>query len=295
MKRYITILVFLLLLVSSMKTKEVKADIGPKASLTVTVTGISEPYFLDILQYEKYYNSPILEGEVLEERLLGYYLETYPNILNGYLDDEDFNSYLLYSPMGIVKRTSFSNTEQIFVMDYMIPDTYKIVLVTENDIMIVSETLTKTAFNTVLTFDLTGVDTSINQTGVGIVTGNISFARLTLDTLLRTILRVIYTLIIEIGILYIYLYRKKDSYIKVIKVNLVTQIILSLIVIYTYLSSGWFNAVIFLFLLEIIVFLVEATIYYHILKEHSKASAIAYAFVANLGSFLIGLLLLQYI
>ena len=211
MKRYITILVFLLLLVSSMKTKEVKADIGPKASLTVTVTGISEPYFFDILQYEKYYNSPILEGEVLEERLLGYYLETYPNILNGYLDDEDFNSYLLYSPMGIVKRTSFSNTEQIFVMDYMIPDTYKIILVTENDIMIVSETLTKTAFNTVLTFDLTGVDTSINQTGVGIVTGNISFARLTLDTLLRTILRVIYTLIIEIGILYIYLYRKKDS------------------------------------------------------------------------------------
>ncbi len=295
MKKYImvTLLSLLLFLV---QVKDVSADMGPKPSITITIIGIDEPYSFELLSLERYPDAEVLDEEMLiDETEYSYYLDTYPSVLNGYIDNDDFTPFVLYSLAGGIKRTANTSTSQTFAIDYMPPDTFKIVLVTEDDKLIVSEIINRLAFNTVIEYDLNGVDTSTNQDRVGVVTGNLSSAKITFDTILRTILRVIYTILIEIGVFYFFKYRKKDSYKIVVLTNATTQLILSYIVIYTAITNGLFQALIYLILLEVIIFFVEALIYSIFLKEHTKVRAFSYAFVANFASLIVGIFLINYI
>ena len=177
-------------------------------------------------------------------------------------------------------------------MNYYPPNIFKIILVTENGKLIVSEKIERFAFDTEIVYDLSGVDTSVNQTGVGTITGNISSREITLNTISRTAVRVLYTLIIEIGILFLFKFRTKRSYIIVGITNLVTQIGLNYIVINTAVRGSVLYAIILLLILEVVVLVVESITYFFLLKERSTGIAVAYAFVANIASFLIGFFLL---
>ncbi len=291
MKKYVYSLIFLTLLFSLVGTKEVQADFGPKRSLNIIVVGVDEPYSLDLLVDDG--ETVFFTPEELEYHTLHYYLDTFPSILNGYEDEDGFKSHHLYSSIVNISRTSYSITSQEFELNYHPPHSFKIVLVTENDVLIISEIIILVAFNSYVTLDLSNDDTSFSQSNVGTVTGNLDEAIFHIETAIHTALRIIFTVLIEIGILFAFKYRKKKSFVIVTSTNIITQLIISLIVISAAYYGGVLFAVILLILLEICVFIVEGITYILFLKEQSKMTALAYTIIANLGSLAIGFFFLD--
>lgn len=102
------------------------------------------------------------------------------------------------------------------------------------------------------------------------------------------IMRVILTLLIEGIVFFLFAYREKRSWIVFLIVNLVTQGILHVwITVLGYSNYG----ILFLWIGEMIVLIVEIVVYLFALKEHKKPRAVGFAFLANFLSLILGTVL----
>ena len=283
------ILILFELLIMLLIIHIIQADFGPKRSTEVFITGIDEPYEFDILMHVDY-PVEVIDESSLEDRLYEYYRPNYviPS-LNGYQDSEGFVSYTLYNsaPSTIIDHGTTDGTRHFTLGYFSPPRTFKIAVYTESGILIISEQVTTLTFYSRVTYDLTGVSLTTHQTGVGVIDrGNVT-GYLIADFAIRLVL----TLLIELGVFALFGYRQKKSYIKVGLVNGITQITLTLFVVLSYYFWGAsFGAILILFFGEAIVFLIEGITYPLILKEKSRKSAIFYALTANSLSFIIMLL-----
>lgn len=98
--------------------------------------------------------------------------------------------------------------------------------------------------------------------------------------------QVLLTLLIE-GIVFFFLkYRKILSWIIFIIINLCTQTLLFFISYFNFMN----NWIISFIMAEILICLIEASIYYLLLREKSKKQAIITAFAANILSLILGML-----
>jgi hypothetical protein len=191
----------------------------------------------------------------------------------------------------MVKQVDYSDT---YTIDYFAPKTFKIAVVV-GDNVIVSEIVDTVFFGSEVAYDLSDVSLNQSQSGVGTISGdvegNFPYFKLGINYFYRLVI----TLLIEIGILYIFMYRKKPSYQLVISVNAVTQVVLTGLIIYGYyFLGGVFGAVLLLFIGEVIVFLLEAILYGIYLKEYSRWRAIIYAISANTATFILSLILIAF-
>ncbi|MEC9484842.1 MAG: hypothetical protein UMR38_03070 [Candidatus Izemoplasma sp.] len=283
MKKIIALSI-LLFSIFSISTETTQADFGPKTSVTVTIVGVDVAYSFDLLI--EYGNDDLFEVD--DYQFDRYYKETFPEELITYHED-GFASYFLY--YGIP-----SNIDQVdehtFNMSYIAPSSFKIVIVTETGNIITSEFITKSTFDSDITWDLSGVDLTTSQNDVGILSGNIDDQDNQFWTLTtQVIYRIIGTLIVELGLLFLFMYRKKHTFKIVTITNIITQLVLSIFTVNAYIYGG---SLVFLFALlfgEFIVISAEAIIYLMTFKEKPKWLSIIYVLLANILSLIISVVL----
>jgi len=258
------------------------ADLGPKPTADIKVVGIDEPYYFDIFIYYDFLIEPI-EGEELDWAIEQYYQDDYPfDLLNGYQDEDGYASrtlgYNQAAPAHIIKQVS---DDDIYHVGYFsAPEVFKIAILTESGQLILSEVVHRQLFTSSMTYDLSSVDLSFNQSGVGIVSEHIPYGHMSIALVIRVILTVLVELLI---LIFIFKYRLKQSLWLVGFTNAVTQSLLTMGIMAGYYFWGSFFGLIGMLLLgELVVFIVEMLIYGIWLKEFNRKKAILYGFIANL-------------
>lgn len=272
---------------------QLRADMGPKPTSEIEIIGIEEPYYFDLLVEKSEETVTILtQTEITDHIEYDYYNDVFPEMLNGYRDEDGFASYTLYTSVPHTIRQD-ENNSNIFTIGYFVaPAVFKIAIVTEAGDMFVSKIIYKQNFNAYFTFDITyGLAVEPNPDHIYNDYGNVTEVIPYKAMLLQTLICVAGTLIIEIGLLFAFGYRTKDSYKKAILINVLTQSVLAYMIAYGYVFwSNIFGALGVLFVGEIIVFITEIVLYRNILNEKSKSKATVYAFVANFASLIFGFL-----
>jgi len=297
LKTFKTISIFIILgIITITSTIQVQADIGPKRSLDVYIIGIDEDFYFDLLI--KTNDAPILDQERINDAI-SYYTseETIPDFFNGYQDSEGYASYTLYYPIGGGRIRQQSTTDNVihYNVYYDVPNTFKIAIYMENGVLITSDIIETVFFDSSITYDLSNIDTTTTQHGIGEVTGDIK-GNFPYTTMIFDITyRIILTLLIELLILYFFRYLKKSSYIVATITNIITQSILTIFLIVTFKYSGALAAFLLLFFGESLVFLIEIVVYMIGLREHSKLRAFFYAITANIVTLLITIILFSFI
>lgn len=110
--------------------------------------------------------------------------------------------------------------------------------------------------------------------------------------------RILITIIIEMGIALLFGYREKKQLLLLVGVNSGTQVILNVLLNIINYNSGEMVFVVFYVLFELVVFAIEAILFYHLLnkisiKQKPKWLAVVYALVANAVSFGAGMMIAE--
>lgn len=285
MKKLIIILIFFLTIIT-LNVQTVSADIGPKATAEIHIKGIEGDYYFELLVFYR--------GEVYDEPLdywddtirYDYYKDTYPERLMFYQDEDGFAACTFYNGPPCVTRQL---DDDVYKMIYFFaPREFKVAVVTEDDVLIVSEKITRTLYEAKFVFDLTGVDLSTDQFGVGEITEELPVAEATTNFLLRIVL----TVGVELLILAFFMYRKRSSYLLVGVVNVISQTALSLGIMLAYYLSSFFGALAIFVIGELLVFTFEIVVYSLKLKEKSVKTAVIYGLVANTVTLLLTFVLM---
>ncbi len=283
-KMIVFLVIFLSIALSNLQT--VSADIGPKASAEVHIIGVEGDYYFELLILYRGQVSNEVPDYFDDILRYEYYRESYPERLVSYQDDEGFAACTLYyGPPCYYRQLD----EHRYKMTYFsAPRVFKVAIVTEDDVLIVSESIERRMFEARFIFDVRGVDLTEDQFGVGQLTEELPVSQAISGFFLRLIL----TIGIELGILALFMYRKKASYQLVGLVNLISQTLLSLGVMVGYYFGSMFGAIAIILIGEVLVFSFEIVIYAHRLKEKSLRRAIVYGFIANTVTFITTFLLL---
>ncbi|MFW6299058.1 MAG: hypothetical protein ACOC14_05190, partial [Bacillota bacterium] len=179
----------------------------------------------------------------------------------------------------------------------------KVVLFNDEGSLIVSEAVEREQFSASFTYDLSGIsfDDATEEDGYDIVT--VSSDRLeedyrgptsssSLNIFLETLFRLVITLAVELGVLFMLTYRRKSTYYIAGITNVITQGILTAFTISIfYYWGGPLGGVIVFVLGEALVFLIEMIVYPILFKEKSRWLALGYAVLANILSLATGVLL----
>ena len=297
MRKYAFLLLFLVLTLFS--TKPVSADMGPKASLDVYIKGVDEDFYFDLLVYVPGAMSTIPAEELDELEAWWYYDEgSFPDVLLTYQDSDGFGSYSVHDVPSRVDYEGKDDGVHHFHMGYIAPREFKIVLVMkDNEAIIVSETINTNRFESTVTWDLTGVSLDTSRDAVGELSGTFDGSQsLGWTTAWLTTLRIFITLVVELGILWLFKIREKRDFVKVGIVNVITQLTLSLLVISAFFAGGVFLYAIALVFFEFIVLAAELIIYmYHFKGRLSIGKITLYTIAANVGSIVFGILIMSLI
>ncbi len=252
------------------------ADVGPKPSVVINIEGLEDrAYYMTLLSHSPnngpyFYVDPneIDNWEGVDE-ILKKFLE-YP-VVEGY----HFIGYYLEN-----------NSDNIFVWSYYPPDNYKVLLYfPDSDTFLISE---ESYFNYAFaTHYIMSVDDFM-----------ITLTK-TYDSKKETfslIGRIVLTLLVEIGVAYLFAIRKRSLLYLIVGVNIITQVTLNVSLNFTSLYFGKVLSFTLFLVLEIVIFIIEAAIYALTFKTLSnnkigRIKAILYAFVANLSSLVVGFLL----
>jgi len=301
MKKIVITILVLILLSVSINTQRIHADFGPKPSIQVTIEGIDAPYSFDLLSVQMTEDEiESLENEDwINDKY--YYKDTFPEVLIGFRDRDGLASYQRYNGIGDISQES----EHVYNANYYGPNTYKLVVVTEDNKLIISEQIVNIVFDTVITWDLRGVDLSESSYGLGELSGNMGIGtpdnyvgegKIVWMTAWRTILRVLATIGLELIVFLLFFnYKNKDTLKKMITVNVITQTLLSAFLVLGYLQGNLFGFLGALILGELVVFISEAIVYMVWFKEGTKTKAFFYAMVANSFSLMISLFITPFI
>lgn len=248
------------------------ADTGPKPSITIYVENAPDcMYYLDLLVEEQQpYNN------LSEEEQSSYDPEMLA-ILREYNKD-GLRAALAYGTAVPLFGKLTGETESGRVKHYFsyfgVPDTVKVIAVTEDGTVYVSNTLKKTEYQAEYTLDF--------STFALVCEGNSAIRYLSqfLSTFIPTV-------IIELIVLLLFGFSVKKNILSFLTVNFATQIILTIVYAFFYPSMGTFfiNFAVLPFA-ELGVIAVEATAYAFLLKDKGKGRRVAYAIVANLCSWI---------
>lgn len=265
MKKLIFSILSILLLFFTF-TLPISADMGPKPSVTINFKGFDEPYYVTLLSsVESYGPNSVSE----DDAYLDYEQSDLLIKFNQYEDD-----YYFY---GVIDECS---DDHEFKWGYWPPETFKILIYFPNsDTFIVSDICERYAFNSYYTVEIDNnkiidVYKSYNYT----------------NEILSFCFRLIFTIIMELIIAEIFNLKEKKQKQIILVTNLVTQVLLNLYISYVIYTNGYFLYVLYYLWLEILIFIVEGFVYKLTLKTN-KINVWKYAFIANVSSFILGLLI----
>ncbi len=282
-KLFLYILAFVVLF--SLTTVSVSADIGPKASVTVTVNGVEEgvSYYATLLS-ESSTTGPAASYDGNYSRYEKD--DEHYDIWKKFVEYQDNDGYYFLQEFW-----ECSGTDE-FRWGYFPPSQFKILLYfPEYDTFAVSGIYERYAFDTYYTVDLTGFDVRVNNITEG---GQILSAEKSYDytmELVSLVARIVITILLELAIALLFGLRQKKQLAFLAVCNVITQVVLNVCLNIVNYNKGQWAFTFYYVLWEILVFAIEAVAYSVVLSRGGKSKAVAYAFVANAVSFAVGLLL----
>ena len=268
----VSLIIFILVFLQPMI---VHADMGPKPCIYVTFENLGDRTVYASFFALKGGPSPVSYGDwdsVPEE------------IRQKFLDYSETEDSRFVEDIWIINEEN-----PTMECGYMPPDKYKLVVyVPDEDIMPESDFYSRENFEEKYTVN-------IPRTNDKLILEHVAYNQSI--NFLMIILRVILTIIIELAIAFLFKIKGKKSISVIIITNVATQLFLNIKLSSAITQSGsGLYAILLYFMIEIVIFFAEAFVYSIALKRVNNPpirtlKAIAYAFVANLTTFIIGLFL----
>lgn len=270
------------------------ADIGPKPTLEIRVVNLNDSnYYLDLLGKEEYGYFGATDGNKEYDNMHDQPIYKYD--IDGWKAIQ-MRTWLLYGKLtGDPVETD--NNGKVLSMRHSfryvgVPKVFKIIIQKSDGTVQVSDIIHNNYFNAHVKFDMQNnkilsISGNILKSGVG---QNGEFFK---DYLLRVLL----TLVIEILIAIPFFYRKLKRIPIIAGVNVVTQTLLTIGMLFDYpiLHTMPFNTGYFAVLIigEILVFLVEYLAYLKMFGTAEKRKIAVYTLSANLASVIAGFVVLK--
>ncbi len=271
------ILCFMMMVIFSWTTPAY-ADMGPKAKLVIHVQNPpKELYYLDILTKD------ISEYDNIREEVRPTLNQDMVKLLYSY-ENEDWKPGLAegtHVPMFGNLVGEQDGDEMVHTFSYFgVPDTYRIIIVTESGKVSVSDDYTRHALQSRVTYDYSN--------------GKITVTPIWISYSIQFLTTCIPTLIIEGIILLLFGFKLKDNWKPFLLINVVTQVVLTLIVGVSLIKNGTTAAYSMQFPVEIAILITETILFRKFLTGKSNGRRCIYGIVANIASWAIGFFLIRY-
>ena len=260
-----------------MMTQPVYADAGPKPELRITlINPPDEPYLLDLLV-----NPDCEDCWVDDERFEGI-----DPTLVALLEAQQSTTWVLalthglsYPIFGNLEGRS-ENGQRVHTFTYRLPDTFKIIVVTQSGKVVISEVIQRDIFMMAVRFD---VDT-----------GETIRPTLWKQVVFQLVSTFVPTLIVEGILLLLFgLWSRRNGKVMLLA-NVITQVVLTLTMGLALIYGGLLSGMIVFLLMEGVVILMEAILYGKFFdKTRRLRRRIAYAILANFASFITGFLVIS--
>ncbi len=268
--------VLLVLLVPSFAV----ADTGPKSSVHVNFKNTDDVFYCTLLS-KREYSGPhtVYDGDNM-------YTKVDTDVFMAFVDYQDADGFYF------LQYVSQCDETKTFSWGYYPPDTFKILLYfPESGTFVASDICQKYAFSSYFTVDMDGVDGSTSDVVLKVKKSYDYFAEI-----VGLLFRVVVTVALELGIAWLFKLRGKKTLLCILIANCVTQIVLNVVLNVFNYFDGPFMMILVYFLAEIFVFAAEAVTYSVALRRIDDVQvpvwkSVLYAFVANLLSFVVGMVL----
>lgn len=262
------------------------ADSGPKPTLTIVVENPpAEVYYLDLLAPEKFQGPNEQYKEYQDKKKLDL-LRDYE--LSGWKPVLVTGSEIPITGDLEGKRRADGSMEHIFTYAG-IPDTFRVILVTPDNELRISQEVTRKAFDTVYTYNYE--DEGIADTGViGIDAGVVQrLIAVQGEDAVRPIARQLaftlpVTFVIEGLVLVLFRFSLKKNWKPFLFANLATQLLLTTLTGLAMYSGGMRGAFYVLLVIEVFILAGETLLYTCLLQGHTKKRRALYGITANIMS-----------
>lgn len=277
------------------------ADTGPKPSVRVRFQNMGEELCYGTLLSFAPTNGPesVWDGDENNAHYQGSTADPYApleyDIWKAFVDYQDVDGYYFLQ----IATSKVSETGEI-AWTYYPPQRFKILLYyPESRRFIVSGICERYAFDTYYTVDMSGIEIG----SVEYDRENSTDARIDAyrsyewrQELLSLFARILITIVIEMGVAFLFGFFGKKAVLLLLAVNTVTQIALNVLLNVINYHSGQAAFVVWYILLELLVFAAEAVVYAIWLRRFDSEPRkprfyVLYALVANAVSFAAGLLI----
>ena len=263
------------------------ADVGDKPSICITFENMPDVPFYGTLIVGTLPKGAIYAADSNEIEWYANVPITVYHAFCGY-DEADSFSYW-HSPYENIFLCSESGR---LVLNYPSPERFKLLLYfPETGTYAVSDVLEKYAHDASYVLDFGGV---IPSEGVLLDVRTDDHLP---SGIVGLFVRMVLTVLIELGIAWLFRYRTKPLVTSIITVNVVTQLLLNMPLVFISFKLGGLAAFIAYFLLEIPVLLIEMIAYAILLPDRRGGTwwkAVLYAIAANFVSFIVGFRLSVY-
>ena len=159
-----------------------------------------------------------------------------------------------------------------------VPDRFKIIVVTENGDVVVSNLIERKAFDSEVDFDFS--------------TGVASERSPALQVVKQFALLLPVTLAVEMLILLLFRFSLKQNWKPLLLINLATQTALHIVIALAVIWGGVTAAFMAYIGMEAAILIAEILLFIFLLKEHSKLRRAMFALAANAASFMVGLIIM---
>ena len=267
-------------------TQPAYADTGPKPSITVHCSNMpGGEVYLDLL-----IDAPPLPEDAGFS--YGNMSRDEPDGYNGFMIDilkaynvDGWRPALVTgtrAPLWGELRLAVDNGNAVSGFRYMdVPGRFKIIVVTEDGSVAVSNVVERRTFQSDVFFDY----------GAGR-----AYERNPLEQIPRHLaVTLTVTLIIEGLILLLFRFSLRQNWKPFLFINLGTQLALNLLIAYTYANMGAGLAIAAYILAELLILIVETVLFILLLKQHKKLRRGLFAISANVVSFAAGFILMPFI
>lgn len=286
MKKTPYIIIFFITIIFAFIPSYAYGDIGPKPSVVVSFNGLEgEDYFVTLLSETSSTGPYSAFGKFQGDRRYNKDDDDY-EIWQKFVDYEDKDGYYFLQYFEDCTKTSQ------FKWGYRSPQKFKILVYFPNlDSFAVSKIYEQYAFDSYFKADAADIELLPSSVIEGMkVKTDYNYTW----EIISLIIRIIATLAIEVLIALFFGYRHKNQLRIILKTNIITQVILNIILNTVNYFLGSLAFVLIYFLAEVIVFIIEASIYSNLLTKQSsgrlakKVYAVLYSLAANAVSYFLG-------
>ncbi len=285
MKKQITIFLSCLLIIYLLFPITASADTGPKPSIIVNFKNMGDELCYGTLLSKDKTTGAFSVWDGNEENMpdAAY---TDMDIWRAFVEYEDADGYYF------LQKIFPCSEDKVIEWGYLPPSPFKILLYYPKSHTFVSSGIyEKYAFDSYFSVDMDKIDIT-SDTPLLIAEQSYSYAR----ELFSLFCRIVVTILLEVGVAFLFGLGRRNLLIWIFSVNVVTQILLNLTLNFTFHEKGSLSFAVSYILLECLVFVIESSLYLVLFSKFSnlvipKWKIILYAFTANVVSFGGGMLI----